>query len=66
MSGPLQPGVALLCKLASIAIHADEMLSADGHGFDKIALQSAIQDAEVQAWLKEMGDAALAPKKRMG
>ena len=64
MSEMLKPGAALLCKLASIAVHADEMLSDDGHSFDRAALLSAINDPEVVAWIKQMTDAALAPRKR--
>jgi hypothetical protein len=60
----LNPPPALLCKLASIAVHADEMLSPMGHGFDKIALQSAISDSDVQEWLKAMTKAAMAPVQR--
>lgn len=52
----------LACKLASIVQHADEMLSPKGHHFDRIALQTLIQDAEVQQWLKDMGP--LVPVKR--
>jgi hypothetical protein len=53
-----------MCKLASIAVHADEMLSPMGHGFDKIALQTAIADPDVQEWLKAMTKVAMAPVKR--
>lgn len=54
----------LLCKLASIAVHADELLSLGGHEFDRIALRSALDDPEVKAWIEQMTDAALAPRKR--
>ena len=60
----LSPKPSLLCKLASIAVHADEMLSDDGHSFDRAALQSALADPEVTDWLKQMTAAALAPRKR--
>lgn len=59
-----QPPISLLCKLASIAVHADEFLSPDGHDFDRDALQSALADPEVKEWLAEMSKAALAPRKR--
>lgn len=61
---PLTPSPALLCKLASIAVHSDEMLSPHGHHFDKQALQSAIGDTEVAAWLKQMTAMGMAPVKR--
>ena len=52
----------LLCKIGSIVVHADEMLSEDGHDFDKIALKQLIEDPEVKAWVKEMG--CMLPQKR--
>lgn len=60
----LKPPITLLVKLGSIAVHADEMLSADGHHFDRVALQGLIADPEVVAWVKEMDAAAMVPKKR--
>ena len=63
--GMLAPMPSLLAKLGSIAVHADEMLSADGHPFDKTALQSLLHDPEVANWLKQMGAAAMVPKKRV-
>lgn len=53
---------ALASKLASIVVHADEMMSPMGHGYDRIALEQAISDPEVQAWIKALGP--LAPVKR--
>lgn len=64
MSNPLQPSNGLLCKLGSIAVHADEMLSPDGHAFDRAALQQLIADPDVKAWLALMDAAAMVPKKR--
>lgn len=43
----LNPPPALLCKLASIAVHADEFTSPDGHQFDLDALKSALADPDV-------------------
>lgn len=60
----LGPGAALLSKLASIAVHADELLSDDGHHFDRSALLALLADPEVSEWLAAMTDAALAPRKR--
>lgn len=54
--------VTLACKLASVVVHADEMLSPGGHAFDKTALEQACRDPEVQAWIKSLGP--LAPLKR--
>ena len=55
MKDPLKPELSLLCKLASIAVHADEMTSETGHPFDRLAFRSALEDTEVQEWLKSMG-----------
>lgn len=64
MADMLKPPVSLLCKLASITVHADEYLSSDGHQFDRDALQSALGDPEVADWIGQMSAAALAPRKR--
>jgi hypothetical protein len=64
MSELLKPPASLLCKLASVAVHADEMLSNDGHEFDRLALGAALSDPEVREWLDTMTAAALAPRKR--
>jgi hypothetical protein len=60
----LSPNASLLCKLGSIAVHADEMMSKDGHHFDRIALNQLLADPEVVEWLKEMDAHAMLPKKR--
>ena len=53
---------ALASKIASVVVHADELLSAEGHAFDKTALEQACCDLEVRAWIKSLGP--LAPVKR--
>lgn len=55
--------LALASKLASIAVHADELLGPGGHDFDRTALLQAIGDPEVKAWLASLGP--LAPVKRV-
>jgi len=60
----LKPSPALLCKLASIAVHADELASPGGHEFDRAALQSAMNDGEVVVWIDAMTRAGMAPVKR--
>jgi hypothetical protein len=65
-SSVLVPSASLLCKLGSIAVHADEMLSADGHRFDVESLKTCFVDGEVRAWLAEMDRLAMIPKKRKG
>lgn len=64
MNDPLKPTPALLCKLASVAVHADEMLSPNGHHLDKIALRSAIEGAEVAEWIEQMTVMGMALVKR--
>ncbi len=60
----LKPSVAVLAKLGSIAVHAEEMMSSDGHAFDKLALCSLLADPEVKGWLAEMRELSFVPKKR--
>ena len=60
----LAPGPSLLCKLGSIVVHTDEMLSADGHIFDRVALDQLLSDPEVKEWLAAMDAAAMLPRKR--
>lgn len=60
----LAPGPALLCKLASLAVHIDELYSSGGHEFDRAAINSLINDREVQTWIEEMGKMGMAPVKR--
>lgn len=66
MSDALKPEVGLLVKLGSIVVHVEEMLSADGHHFDRIALDGLMADPDVKSWLKELDSMALIPKKRKG
>lgn len=60
----MKPSPALLCKLGSIAVHAEELISPEGHHFDRVALQTLMSDAEVREWLSAMDAAAMLPKKR--
>lgn len=64
MSKLLEPSAALLCKLASVAVHAEEFLSPDGHDLDRQALLSGLADPEVRECLDAMSAASLAPRKR--
>ena len=58
----LKPETSLLCKLGSIAVHAEEMMSDDGHKLDHAAILSLLGDPEVKEWIADMG--ALLPVKR--
>ena len=64
MSDPLKPPVALLVKIGSIVVHADEFLSPNGHELDKIALQQLFADPDVREWVKAMTKMAMLPVKR--
>ena len=59
---PRTPSLALLVKLGSIVVHADEFTKPGGHEFDMIAMRRLIDDPEVKAWVKLMG--AFLPLKR--
>jgi hypothetical protein len=59
---PFQPSKALLAKLGSIVVHADEMLSANGHDFDQAAIRGLLSDPEVHLWIAQMGH--YLPQKR--
>lgn len=64
MSNALTPGASLLCKLGSIAVHADELLSPLGHQYDRVALEGLLKDPEVVEWIAEMDRLVMLPKKR--
>lgn len=61
---PLKPSVTLLVKLGSIIVHADELVSPNGHHFDGVALQQLLEDEEVKTWITAMDKMAFLPKKR--
>lgn len=64
MSDTLSPSPALLAKLGSIIVHADEYLSVDGHPFDRDALQALLRDEDVVHWLQQMAFAGMVPLRR--
>ena len=61
---PLKPSATLLVKLGSIIVHHQEWVSHKGHNFDKISIDSLIDDKEVSEWLNAMNELALLPLKR--
>ena len=63
---PLNPDARVLCKLGSIIVHAEELISPFGHHFDKAALDQLMRDADVKQWLADMRKLALVPEKRNG
>lgn len=61
---PLEPDVALLCKLGSIVVHVDEYLGPHGQAFDFDAIRGLLADPKIKEWLELMDDMALLPKQR--
>ena len=61
---PTKPSMTVLVKIGSAMVHADEMLSPTGHDYDKIALQSLINDPEVQSWIAAITKLGFVPLKR--
>lgn len=47
------PGLGLLCKLGSIARHAEEAITLGGHPLDAWVIESLLNDPEVRAWMRE-------------
>lgn len=64
MSDPLKPGLSLLCKLGSIAVHVEEAMSSKGHNFDVYAMKVLLNDPDVREWLSEMTKQAFVTVKR--
>jgi hypothetical protein len=64
MTDPLKPSPALLCKLGSIIVHTEELLSPRGHPVDREALKTVTEDAEVVEWMTSMRKMAMLPVKR--
>lgn len=55
----------LWLKLGCIAVHAEELISPDGHEFDKEALRGLLQDAEVRRFLDAPKNKVYFPRKRV-
>lgn len=60
----LNPSPALCAKLGSIAVHAAEILSSNGHHFDRLALETVMRDPEVAEWLAQGRKLAMIPEMR--
>ena len=61
---PMQPTPALLCKLGSIIVHAEEANEPGGHPFDVMTVQHLVTDPEVVEWMTAMRKLAMLPVKR--
>lgn len=64
MKDVMKPDAGLLIKLGSLIVHYQELNSANGHPFDRTAIDSLEHDTEVKAWLSKMDKMALLPVKR--
>jgi hypothetical protein len=60
----LQPSLALLVKLGSIARHVEEAVSTGGHPFDVVATRALLGDAELEAWMAAADELHLLPVAR--
>ena len=64
MNDPLNPSAALLCKLGSLIVHAEEFISEGGHPYDLQVFLDGLRDSEVVEWLNQMSKMAMLPVKR--
>ena len=64
MANPLLPTPALLCKLGSILVHAEEMTSPHSHPVDQATFLQPAVDPEVVEWRTQMIKMGLLPVKR--
>lgn len=64
MTDPFKPSPALLAKLGSAIVHAEEFLSPGRHALDRTAFVALLGDPEVKEWLAQMHALAMVPEKR--
>lgn len=64
MAEKVEIDLGTLIKLGSIAVHADEMLSADGREVDKQTVKNLLADPDVVKWIKD--NVVYLPRKRVG
>lgn len=58
------PSPALLAKLGSALVHAEEYMSVQGHTLDREAFKVIADDPDVIAWLAGMRELGMLPVKR--
>lgn len=63
-SDPFNPSPALLAKIGSALVHAEEFISGDGHHFDRTAFDALMADEELVEWQAEMHVRGRLPFKR--
>lgn len=61
---PVSPNLSLLVKLGSVVAHVEELLSPDGHEYDKTAIRTLLEDSEVREWMATMTKMAFIPVSR--
>jgi hypothetical protein len=59
-----RPSDTAAVTLASLAVHAEELLSPGGHEADRAAIQGCLEHPEVKAYLAELDALSLLPLKR--
>lgn len=64
MSDPLKPSVALIAKLGSVVVHAQEAFSPNAHPLDVEAIRGLAADPEITEWLSALQKQGLVPVKR--
>jgi hypothetical protein len=63
VEGPI-PSLSVAVKLASLAVHLEEMLSPSRHRYDVSAAETILRDPELRAYLAEMDKLTLLPVRR--
>lgn len=58
------PDPLVSVKLASVAVHAKELLAPGGHEFDAAAIDGLLAEQDVKDYLRQLDDMALLPKPR--
>jgi len=61
---PLKPSLALLVKIGSAVVHADEFMGPTGHPLDKTAFDDLMRNAELQTWLSDLTEKGYLPVRR--
>lgn len=64
MSDPLKPSPAVLVRLGSALIHAEEAMSPTGEEVDRFGFAQLMKDPLVVEWIEGMNGLAMLPVKR--
>ena len=56
--------ITLVAKLGSLVVHVQEYLSRNSNPVDRSAIETIINDPEINAWVKELEKDALVAVKR--